>query len=72
MFEHSQLLAGKYWAVTQAVTDVRKAADHLRAQGIRMLYDEPKRGTENSRINFAHPKDCGGVLIELVEPAAAQ
>jgi methylmalonyl-CoA/ethylmalonyl-CoA epimerase len=54
------------------VTDVRKAADNLRAQGIRMLYEEPKRGTENSRINFAHPKDCGGVLIELVEPAAAQ
>ncbi|MDP4804508.1 MAG: methylmalonyl-CoA epimerase [Candidatus Nanopelagicales bacterium] len=53
------------------VTDVRKAADHFRAQGIRMLYDEPKRGTENSQINFAHPKDCGGVLIELVEPAAA-
>ena len=27
-------------------------------------------GTANSRINFIHPKDAGGVLVELVEPAA--
>jgi methylmalonyl-CoA/ethylmalonyl-CoA epimerase len=30
----------------------------------------PKRGTAGSRINFVHPKDAGGVLVELVEPAA--
>ncbi|MGH3610097.1 MAG: methylmalonyl-CoA epimerase, partial [Pseudonocardiaceae bacterium] len=23
-----------------------------------------------SRINFIHPKDAGGVLVELVEPAS--
>jgi methylmalonyl-CoA/ethylmalonyl-CoA epimerase len=40
----------------------------LRARGVRVLYDEPRRGTEGSRINFLHPKDCGGVLVELVEP----
>jgi methylmalonyl-CoA/ethylmalonyl-CoA epimerase len=34
-----------------------------------MLYDTPKAGTAGSRVNFAHPKDCGGVLVELVEPA---
>jgi methylmalonyl-CoA/ethylmalonyl-CoA epimerase len=41
----------------------------LEAQGVRLLYDKPRRGTANSRINFIHPKDAGGVLIELVEPA---
>ena len=51
------------------VDDVEVAADALRAKGIRMLYDAPRRGTGGSRINFAHPKDCGGVLVELVEPA---
>ena len=35
------------------------------------LYDVPKRGTSDSRVNFIHPKDAGGVLVELVEPAAA-
>jgi methylmalonyl-CoA/ethylmalonyl-CoA epimerase len=51
------------------VTDVAAAADTLRAQGLRLLYDTPRRGTADSRINFVHPKDAGGVLVELVEPA---
>ena len=41
----------------------------LRAAGVRLLYDIPQRGTAGARINFIHPKDAGGVLIELVEPA---
>jgi methylmalonyl-CoA/ethylmalonyl-CoA epimerase len=28
-----------------------------------------RRGTANSQINFIHPKDAGGVLVELVQPA---
>ncbi|AEF41684.1 methylmalonyl-CoA epimerase [Hoyosella subflava] len=51
------------------VTDLDAAAEHFRAKGIRLLYDEPRRGTADSRINFLHPKDAGGVLVELVEPA---
>lgn len=50
------------------VTDVEAAAEALRANGLRLLYDEPRRGTANSKVNFVHPKDAGGVLIELVEP----
>jgi methylmalonyl-CoA/ethylmalonyl-CoA epimerase len=51
------------------VADIDAASDRLRASGLRLLYDEPRRGTAGSRINFVHPKDCGGVLVELVEPA---
>lgn len=51
------------------VTDVEKVSAILRERGVRLLYDAPKRGTANSRINFVHPKDAGGVLVELVEPA---
>jgi methylmalonyl-CoA/ethylmalonyl-CoA epimerase len=50
------------------VTDVEVAAAALRERGLRLLYDEPRRGTAGSRINFVHPKDAGGVLVELVEP----
>jgi len=53
------------------VVDIEATADALRAQGKRLLYPEPRRGTAGSRINFLHPKDAGGVLVELVEPAAA-
>ena len=54
--------------VAYRVSDIDVAADELREAGVRMLYEQPKRGTAGSRVNFAHPKDCGGVLIELVEP----
>jgi methylmalonyl-CoA/ethylmalonyl-CoA epimerase len=53
------------------VADLDATSDALRAQGVRLLYDEPRRGTAGSRVNFVHPKDAGGVLVELVEPAAA-
>ncbi len=52
------------------VTDLEQVSAILRARGLRLLYDEPRRGTADSRINFVHPKDAGGVLVELVEPAA--
>ncbi len=51
------------------VADVAAAADHLRANGFRVLYDTPKTGTAGSLVNFVHPKDCGGVLVELVQKA---
>lgn len=53
------------------VTDIDHVCTSLRERGVRLLYDAPKRGTSNSRVNFIHPKDAGGVLVELVEPAAA-
>jgi len=50
------------------VTDVEAVCATLSERGVRLLYPEPKRGTSGSRINFCHPKDTGGVLLELVEP----
>jgi methylmalonyl-CoA/ethylmalonyl-CoA epimerase len=52
------------------VDDLDKVSAELRERGTRLLYDQPRRGTAGSRVNFVHPKDAGGVLIELVEPAA--
>ncbi|MFM9049464.1 MAG: methylmalonyl-CoA epimerase, partial [Actinomycetota bacterium] len=57
--------------IAYGVDDVEVAADRLRAAGVRMLYDAPKTGTAGSLVNFAHPKDCGGVLIELVQAGPA-
>ena len=52
------------------VADIDAACAVLRDRGIRLLYDAPRRGTANSRINFVHPRDAGGVLVELVQPAS--
>ncbi|HEY7053851.1 MAG TPA: methylmalonyl-CoA epimerase [Mycobacterium sp.] len=51
------------------VSDLDQLTKRLEDQGVRLIYDAPRRGTANSRINFIHPTDAGGVLIELVEPA---
>jgi len=51
------------------VDDIESTCDALRSRGLRLLYDEPRAGTAGSRVNFIHPKDAGGVLVELVEPA---
>lgn len=48
--------------------DVEALGEHLRARGMRLLYDAPKTGTAGSKVNFVHPKSAGGVLVELVEP----
>jgi methylmalonyl-CoA/ethylmalonyl-CoA epimerase len=55
--------------VAYTVADVEVASAALRERGVRLLYESPRRGTADSRINFVHPKDAGGVLVELVEPA---
>ena len=53
------------------VADVEVVSQQLRDRGLRLLFDAPRRGTAGSRVNFVHPKDAGGVLVELVEPPSA-
>jgi methylmalonyl-CoA/ethylmalonyl-CoA epimerase len=53
------------------VADVEEAARVLRSRGLRLLYTAARTGTRGSRINFVHPHDAGGVLVELVEPAGS-
>ncbi|MDQ2782434.1 MAG: methylmalonyl-CoA epimerase [Actinomycetota bacterium] len=54
--------------VAYRVEDIHAASALLRERGLRLLYDEPRRGTAGSSVNFVHPKDVGGVLVELVQP----
>lgn len=50
------------------VEDIDEVCATLRDRGVRLLYEVPKNGTAGSRVNFIHPKDAGGVLVELVQP----
>jgi methylmalonyl-CoA/ethylmalonyl-CoA epimerase len=49
--------------------DVDGDASAIGGRGVRVLYDEPQAGSMGSRITFLHPKDCHGVLTELVTAA---
>jgi len=55
--------------VAYRVADIDAVTATLRERGVRVLYDQAKAGTAGARINFIHPKDAGGVLVEIVEPA---
>ncbi len=41
----------------------------LKSSGYRLIYDVPRSGAHEMRINFLHPSSCGGILIEIMEPA---
>jgi methylmalonyl-CoA/ethylmalonyl-CoA epimerase len=49
------------------VDDLDATMTILRRAGVRLLDGAPAAGTAGSRIAFVHPRDAGGVLIELVE-----
>ena len=52
------------------VEELTAAIDQLKAAGMRVL-GEPKIGAHGLPVVFLHPKDCGGVLIELEETGKA-
>ena len=47
--------------------DVTTTTTDIVGKGIRSLYPEARRGSMGSSINFLHPKDAHGVLVELVQ-----
>lgn len=49
------------------VPSLTEAMVRLKAEGYSFIYDEPQPGASGKRINFIHPKDGGGVLVELCE-----
>jgi methylmalonyl-CoA epimerase len=53
--------------IAYRVDDVAAALARLRDEGVRLIDEAPRRGSRDTLIAFAHPKDMGGVLVELVQ-----
>lgn len=49
------------------VDDLDAELRRLKALGVRLIDETPRKGAEGKRIAFLHPKETGGVLIELCE-----
>jgi methylmalonyl-CoA epimerase len=47
------------------VDNISAAVMDLKKKKIRSLSDEAKIGAHGKPVIFLHPKDCGGVLVEL-------
>jgi methylmalonyl-CoA/ethylmalonyl-CoA epimerase len=56
--------------VAYAVEDIDATLAKLQAAGLELIDAEPRVGIRESRVAFLHPRSTGGVLTEIVEPAA--
>ena len=58
--------AGGQHHVCFEVPDIHEAAADMAAKGAKVL-GEPRIGAHGTPVIFVHPKDMGGVLVELME-----
>lgn len=49
------------------VDDIENRLNQLKTEGIRLINEQPKDGSNNSQIAFLHPKSTNGVLVELCQ-----
>lgn len=53
--------------VGYGVADLVEALAHLKAEGVPLIDEAPRRGSRGAQVAFVHPKGVGGVLVELVQ-----
>jgi methylmalonyl-CoA/ethylmalonyl-CoA epimerase len=56
--------------VAYQVSDIDSALAALRQAGMALIDERPRVGIRGSRVAFVHPRATGGVLTEIVQPAA--
>jgi methylmalonyl-CoA/ethylmalonyl-CoA epimerase len=56
--------------VAYQVTDIDATLAQLTAAGVELIDQAPRVGIRSSRVAFVNPRSTGGVLTEIVEPAA--
>ena len=49
------------------VPDILAEMERLKKDGFTLLNETPKLGADNKWVCFLHPKDAGGVLVELCQ-----
>jgi methylmalonyl-CoA/ethylmalonyl-CoA epimerase len=49
------------------VGDIEAALADLAAQGVRLIDEKPKVGSQGQKMAFIHPKSAHGVLVELYQ-----
>jgi methylmalonyl-CoA epimerase len=49
------------------VGDIRAELARLKAAGVRLIDEQPRKGAHGNTIAFLHPKSTAGVLIELCQ-----
>ena len=47
------------------VNDIHAVLKALKAQGVKLVHEQPVAGAHGCLIAFVHPKSTGGILLEL-------
>jgi methylmalonyl-CoA/ethylmalonyl-CoA epimerase len=55
--------------VAYEVDNLEKELDKMKANGVKLIDEKPRKGAHNMMIAFIHPKASNGVLTELCQPA---
>jgi len=53
--------------IALTVENIEETLEQLKAAGVRLVDNEPRRGAHNTRTAFIHPSSTHGVLLELVQ-----
>lgn len=53
--------------IAYEVDDLEDTLAELKAAGIRLIDEEPRRGGRGHMVAFVHPKDNHGLLVELIQ-----
>ena len=61
--------ATKMHHIAYRVGDIVAELARLKAEGVRLIDETPRKGAHGNTIAFLHPKSTGGVLTELCQPA---
>jgi len=49
------------------VENIEEALEELKAKGVKLIDETPRKGAGGAKIAFLHPKSTSGVLVELCE-----
>lgn len=54
--------------IAYEVDDLKKELENLKAKGVKLIDETPRKGAHGMQIAFIHPKSSNGVLVEICEP----
>jgi methylmalonyl-CoA/ethylmalonyl-CoA epimerase len=53
--------------IAYRVENIEAALAELKAKGVRLIDEKPRKGAGGALIAFIHPKETNGVLVEICE-----
>ena len=58
-----------FFHIAYEVKDARAAADNLKARGVKLMNEEPRRGVEGWKLVDLDMSETFGLMTQLVEPS---